>query len=163
MISIASVNDNRHEYFLKTLSQSIEKLDFKQVQVAHRVDSKTSIDDLLRFALQNLTHEYHTVRMACATIIKRMCGYLIEKDVEQLSRRTEQEKQTPDDPNDSVEWHLLHKFRTILTNHNVWTQQYIEEFKYVYLLILSSGCSLKLIVYFYLFAPFFSYSVSVLS
>lgn len=127
IFSTVSTGDNRQEYFLKTLSQSIDKLDFKQVQVAHKIDSKTSIDDLIRFALQNLSHEYHTVRMACATIIKCMATYLIEKDIEQLGRRGDQDKES----NEPGEWHLLHKFRGILATHNEWTQQYIDEFKCV--------------------------------
>lgn len=102
-------------------------MDFKYVEVAHRIDSKTSIDDLMQFALTNLSHEYHTVRVACATIIKRMSKYLIQTDSEQLSKR--QEKQTIDESADSSEWHLLHKFQKILTGQNHWTQKYIEEFK----------------------------------
>lgn len=125
MFPIASVNDNRQEYFLKVLSQSIEKLDFKHVQIAHKIDSKTSIDNLIEFALENLTHNYHTVRITSATIIKRMSSYLIKSDVEQLNRHQEQQDK------DTSEWHLLHKFRKVLLEQNEWTRQYIDEFKLV--------------------------------
>lgn len=114
---------------MKTISHAIDRVDFKHIEVTHKIDSKTSIDNLVQFALQNLSHEYHTVRVACATIIKRMSKYLIQNDADQLSKRSE--KQTLDDSNDSMEWHLLHKFRNVLTNQNEWTQKYIEEFKYV--------------------------------
>lgn len=105
----------------------MNQLDFKYVEVAHRIDSKTSIDDLIQFSLINLSHEYHTVRMACATIITRMSKYLIQTDSDQLTKR--QEKQTIDETTDSSEWHLLHKFRQVLISQNEWTQKYIEEFK----------------------------------
>lgn len=107
----------------------MNQLQFKYVEVTHRIDSQTSIDDLIQFALNNLSHDYHTVRVSCTTIIKQMIKYLIQEDVEQLSKR--QEKQTIDDTTDSTEWHLLHKFQTILANQNEWTQIYIEEFKLV--------------------------------
>lgn len=124
---IAPASDNRQEYFLKTLSHSINQVDFKHVEVAHKIDSKTSIDDLIQFALTNLTHEYHTVRVTCSKIIERMSKYLIQADTEQLSKR--QDKQTLDDSTDSVEWHFLQKFHSVLANQNDWTQKFIEEFK----------------------------------
>lgn len=124
---LAAASDNRQEYFLKILSHSMNQVDFKYVEVAHRIDSKTSVDDLIKFALVNLSHEYHTVRMACATILKRMSKYLIQTDSEQLTKR--QDKQTIDESTDPSEWHLLHKFRNALTDQNDWTQKYIEEFK----------------------------------
>lgn len=125
---LADASDNRQEYFLKILSHSINRVDFKHVEVTHKIDSQTSIDDLIQFALANLSHEYHTVRVACMTIIKRMSKYLIQSDSEQLTKR--QEKQTiVDESTDSTEWHLLHKFRAILLAQNEWTPKFIEEFK----------------------------------
>lgn len=102
-------------------------MDFKHVEVTHRIDSQTSIDDLIQFALTNLSHDYHTVRVACVIIIKRMSKYLIQSDTEQLSKR--QEKQTIDESTDSAEWHLLHKFGAILRAQNDWTPKFIDEFK----------------------------------
>lgn len=128
----APASDNRQEYFLKVLSHATDQVDFKHVEVAHKIDSKTSIDDLIQFALINLSHEYHTVRVTCATIIKRMSKHLIQNDMDQLSKR--QEKQTLDDSTDALEWHFLHKFGEILRQVNEWTQQLIEEFKYVNLI-----------------------------
>lgn len=94
--------------------------------MAHKIDSKTSIDDLISFSLTNLSHEYHTVRIACATIVKRMTPYLIEKDVEQLIKQSEGIEK-----NDAVDsqWHFLHKFRKTLDQQIDWPQPYIEEFK----------------------------------
>lgn len=123
---IAPAGDNRQEYFLKIVSHSINYLDFKYVEVAHKIDSKTSIDDLIQFALTNLSHEYHTVRVTCAKIIEQMAKYLIKTDTEELGKR--QEKQTLNE-GDELQWHLLQKFHNILSNQNEWTQKYIEEFK----------------------------------
>lgn len=127
IMKLAGASDNRQEYYLKMFSHAINRVDFKHVQVAHRIDSQTSIDDLIQFALTNLSHDYHAVRVECMTIITRMSKYLIQSDVEQLSKR--QEKQTIDESVDSTEWHLLHKFRTILLAQNEWTSKFIEEFK----------------------------------
>lgn len=125
---LAAASDNRQEFFLKILSHSMNRFDFKYVEVAHRIDSKTSVDDLMQFALNNLSHEYHTIRMASATIIKQMSKYLIKTDSEQLTKR--QEKQTTIvETTDLTQWHLLHRFRDVLISQNEWTQKYMEEFK----------------------------------
>lgn len=114
---------------MKTLSQCIDNIDFKHVHVAHKIDSKTSIDDLIQFALKNLCHKYHTVRISCATIIKKMSAYLIEKDVERLGQRSEPEKTTDGESSSLADWHYLHKFDQSLKNQNDWCQQYIKEFR----------------------------------
>lgn len=127
MADLAGASDNRQEYFLKILSHSINRVDFKYVEVTHRIDSQTSIDDLIRFALTNLSHDYHTVRVSCMTIIQRMSKYLIQSDSEQLAKR--QEKQTLDESTECAEWHLLYKFGKLLSAQNEWTPKFIEEFK----------------------------------
>lgn len=111
-------DDCREKYLLKTLSACVESIDFEHLHFANKIDSKTSIDDLIDFALTNLSHTHHPVRMACVTIIKRMTPFLIEKDVQSTS-----------DSDAASERHYLHKFQHVLQNECEWPVQYIEEFK----------------------------------
>lgn len=105
------------------IGQSIENLNFKYVQAAHKVDSKMSVDDLMQFALTNLLHTHHAIRVACSSIINNMAKYLIDKDLDK-SGSLESNKDS-----NSVDLHLLHKFSDILHAQDEWTQQYINEFE----------------------------------
>lgn len=125
-----NITDSRQEYFLQMVSQSIESLNLKYVQISHKVDSKMSVDDLMQFALTNLMHSYHAVRIACAVIINSMAKYFIDKDVDQYGSRQEQNKNLQAiDMSCSTDWHLLHKFTNILEIQNEWIKPYIEEFE----------------------------------
>lgn len=100
------------------LSASVNSIDFGHLRFADKIDSKTSIDDLVDFALTNLSHTHHSVRMACVTIIKRMSPFLIEKDATATS-----------DGDAASERHYLRKFESVLQSHSEWPLQFIDEFK----------------------------------
>lgn len=105
------------------IGQSILNLNFKYVQVSHKVDSKISVDDLMQFALTNLLHTHHAIRVACNSIINNMAKYFIEKDLDK-SGSLESNKD-----GHSVDLHLLHKFSDILHAQDEWIQHYINEFE----------------------------------
>lgn len=111
----------------------MENLDFKHVHIAKKIDSKTSIDDLVQFALKNLSHKYHGIRIACAIILKKIAPSLIETDMEQLNRRPDQLSKTDEasgsTSNGTKYWNFLHKFNESLQQQNEWSKQYIDEFK----------------------------------
>lgn len=111
-------DDCREKYLLRTLSACVNSIDFEHLHHTDKIDSKTSVDDLIDFALNNLSHNHHPVRMACYTIIRRMSPYLIEKDTQSTS------------DNDTTQLqHYLHKFQHALQNHSEWPQPYVDEFK----------------------------------
>lgn len=116
----AGHDDCREKHLLKTLSACVNSIDFEHLHFADKIDSKTSIDDLIDFALTNLSHTHHPVRIACQTIIKRMSPYLIEKDVHSTSTT---------DGDATSERHYLLKFQRVLESHSEWPRQYIDEFK----------------------------------
>lgn len=114
----AGHDDCREKHLLRTLSACVNSIDFEHLHYADKIDSKTSIDDLIDFALTNLSHTHHSVRVACVTIIKKMSPFLIEKDV-----------QTTNDGDATGERHYLNKFQRMLQNQNEWPIKYIDEFK----------------------------------
>lgn len=121
-------DDGREKYFLETISQFVDKVDLKFVLIANKIDSKTSIDDLVQFALKGLSHNCHRVRVACATIMKKLTPGLLERDVEAMNKRGD----STNSPSKKERWHLLEKFNQHLLKHAEWSRPLIEEFKLVH-------------------------------
>lgn len=115
--------------FIESLSTTIATIDFKHVIASNKIDSKTSMDDLINFALSNLSHSSHTIRSSCADIIKRLAKGLISQDVDQLNKRNELEMQGKKDKL-SGPWHLLHKFEKTIKQLNDALQPYVDEFSF---------------------------------
>lgn len=122
-------NDLKDIAFIESLSPTIAAIDFKHVIVANKIDSKTSMDDLISFALTNITHSSHTIRVSCAEILKQLARGLIAQDVDQLNKRNELEMQGKKDKL-TGQWHLLHKFETAIQQINDVMQPYVDEFNF---------------------------------
>lgn len=122
-------NDLKDIAFIESLSPTIATIDFKHVFVGNKIDSKTSMDDLINFALTNISHSSHTIRSSCADIIKRLAKGLISQDVDQLNKRNELEMQGKKDKLSS-QWHLLHKFEKYIQQRNDALQPYMDEFSF---------------------------------
>lgn len=126
-------------YFIESLSTTIHTIDFKYVLAANRIDSKTSMDDLITFALDNIGHNCHNVRMSCICILRKLSKGLIAKDLEQMQRQndsTEVKTTTGKDGASGSEiplaadpWHLLHKLDKTIRKYNEMMSGYTEEFR----------------------------------
>lgn len=121
-------DDNREKHFLETISQFIDKVDLKFVLIGNKIDSKTSIDDLIQFSLKGLSHDCHRIRTSCAIILKKLTPGLIEQDIELMNKRSEQIAGNAGKKGGEG-WHLLSKFNQTLQKHAEWSQGYIDEFK----------------------------------
>ncbi|XP_055609013.1 E3 ubiquitin-protein ligase listerin [Uranotaenia lowii] len=119
------------EYFLDVISPYIESIDFNYVLQANKIDSKTSLDDLLKFALTNIHHRNARVRFAAAAIIRKLAAGLIQRDLDQLSRRHEvadQQQKSSEDVDDT--WHLLHRFKAVLDDFQPILSDFVADFSY---------------------------------
>lgn len=131
----AGSSDTREKYFLETISQFTNNVDLKFVLIANKIDSKTSLDDLIHLALKNLSHKCHIIRTSCTVILKSLTPGLIEKDVELMNRRVEQDAASAKKDGSSSSkatgdgWHMLTKFTNYLQMHAEWSKHYVEEFK----------------------------------
>lgn len=115
--------------FIEQLSKSIEHIDFHYVLAANRIDSKTSMEDVISFALENLSHTSHSVRMSCMCIIKKLSKGLIAKDLETLNKQQQAETEISDtDSNRQFEWHLLNKFKKTIIAHTDTMKEYSNQF-----------------------------------
>lgn len=121
--------------FVDRLSQYVAHCELRHVLAARRIDSKTSLDDVLQFALEQLSHKGHSVRVACAALLRGLAAGLIAIDAEQLLQR-----QSCDDAGvdvseaavasrESNTWHVLHKFAATLARHEIEMRDYTEEFR----------------------------------
>lgn len=129
-------------YFIEALSTVVHTIDFQYVLAANRIDSKTSMDDLILFALDNIGHVCHNVRMASVCIVKKLSKGLIAKDLEQMLRLNDSDEvKTNKDSavgsssgggaagGASIAWHLLHKFDSTIRKYNEMMAGYTEEFR----------------------------------
>lgn len=122
-------NDLKDIAFIESLSPTIPAIDYTHVIVANKIDSKTSMDDLINFALTNVSHTSHTIRVSCANILKRLAKGLVSQDVDQLNKRNELEMQGKKDKLAS-RWHSLHKFETFIQQMHDVIQPYVDEFSF---------------------------------
>lgn len=118
-------DDGREKYFLETISQFVDKVELKFVLIANKIDSKTSIDDLVQYLLKGLSHKCHRVRTACAVIMKKLTPGLIERDIEAMNKRNDSDNS----PTKKERWHLLERFNQALLKYVEWSRPLIEEFK----------------------------------
>lgn len=122
---VSGSDDGREKFFLETISGAVDKIDLKFVLIGNKIDSKTSLDDLIYFTLKGLSHKCHRVRTACVVIMKKLTPGLIERDIETMNKRTD----TTTSPSKRERWHLLEKFHQPLVKHLEWAQPLIDEFK----------------------------------
>lgn len=98
---------------------------------ANKVDSKTSLDDLITFALANVNHWNAAVRVSAAVIIHKLSAGLIQRDLEQLLRRheqAEQQQKSSEELDDT--WHLLHRFKAKLDEFQTPFGDFVGDFNY---------------------------------
>lgn len=119
------------EYFMDAISPHIDSIDMNYVLKANKVDSKTSLDDLIAFALCNINHWNAQVRVSSAVIIQKLSVGLIQRDLEQLQRRhelAEQRQKSSEEVDDT--WHLLYRFKVKLDELQTPLVEFIAEFNY---------------------------------
>ncbi|XP_055621838.1 E3 ubiquitin-protein ligase listerin [Toxorhynchites rutilus septentrionalis] len=118
-------------FFLDAISTHVNSIDLGYVLKTKKVDSKISLDDLITFALTNLSHSSSRVRVSCAAIIQKLTVGLIQTDLEQLHRRNEsveQQRSGSEEVDDS--WHLLQRFKTKLDEFQPVLGELIADFNY---------------------------------
>lgn len=140
LLCISDKHKETDHYFIEALSTVVHTIDFKYALVANRIDSKTSMDDLIQFALDNIGHVCHNVRMASVCIVQKLSKGLIAKDLEQMQRQNDStEVKTSKDTvaaggssaggGASIAWHLLHKFDGTIRRYNEMMAGFTEEFR----------------------------------
>ncbi|XP_053675958.1 E3 ubiquitin-protein ligase listerin [Anopheles nili] len=133
---IGIVNTIEHQrksdqYFIESICPYIESVDFSYVLKANKVDSKTSLDDLMTFSLNNIRHWNKRVRFAATAMLKSLSVGLIQRDLEQLLKRSEssdQQQKCAEEPEES--WHLLQRFKHQLDQYQELLGGCIADFNY---------------------------------
>uniref|UniRef100_A0A182QYR1 E3 ubiquitin-protein ligase listerin n=1 Tax=Anopheles farauti TaxID=69004 RepID=A0A182QYR1_9DIPT len=119
-------------YFIESICPYVEAIDFTYVLKANKLDSKTSLDDLVTFALTNVRHWNKRVRYAATAMLKALSIGLIQRDLDQLLKRSEssdaQQKDGEPQPEDS--WHLLHRFDLELDLYHDLLGEFVADYNY---------------------------------
>lgn len=95
------------------------------------MDSKITLDDLITFALNNVSHWNARVRISAAAILRKLSAGLIQRDLEQLQRRNEtaeQQQKNSEEVDDS--WHLLQRFKIKVDEFLPALSDFVTEFNY---------------------------------
>lgn len=105
----------------------MDAIDFKYIISTNKIDSKTNINDLLKFAIDNLSHDCHSVRLACVIIIEKLSNEFIAKDIKLMQTRNEtySTQQQEKDANSLQSWHLLHKFETTIKRYDQQLKEHL--------------------------------------
>lgn len=113
------------KFFLDVISPRVDWIELKHVIISNKIDSKTSIKDLINFCLSNFFHQCHTVRIACVEIFKRITIDLIAKDA--LSLVSVSDRDMGESSNE--DWHILQPFAGYLEESHKKLGKYIEDFR----------------------------------
>uniref|UniRef100_A0A182LWT0 E3 ubiquitin-protein ligase listerin n=1 Tax=Anopheles culicifacies TaxID=139723 RepID=A0A182LWT0_9DIPT len=119
------------QYFIESICSHVEAIDFSHVFKANKVDSKTSLDDLITFALTNIHHWNKRVRYAATAILKSLSIGLVQRDQEQLLKRSEASdahQESGEEPDDN--WHLLNRFKLQLDEYHHLLHDFVTDFNY---------------------------------
>ncbi|XP_049297618.1 E3 ubiquitin-protein ligase listerin [Anopheles funestus] len=119
------------QYFIESICSHIEAVDFNHVFKTNKVDSKTSLDDLITFCLTNIRHWNKRVRYAATAILKSLSIGLVQRDQEQLLKRSEaseHHQESGEEPDDN--WHLLRRFKLQLDEYHHLLNEYVTDFSY---------------------------------
>ncbi|XP_055533592.1 E3 ubiquitin-protein ligase listerin [Wyeomyia smithii] len=118
------------ENFVDIISDHIDSIDLQYVLQANKVDSKISLEDLILFALKNLSHWNGRVRISSVAIINKLASGLIERDLQQLQQRNDSAEQKSCNLSEDDTWHLLHRFKTTLDEYQPTLAGLIADFNH---------------------------------
>lgn len=79
---------------------------------------------LLQFAIDNLSHQCHSVRLACVIIIRKLSNIYIDKDIKLIQTRNETYKES----NSTQSWHLLHKFESKIKRYDQQLKEHLAKY-----------------------------------
>lgn len=97
-----------------------------------RVDPTFSLNDLIAFALKNLSNNYRGICITSATILKQLTPGLIKHDQELNIQRNSEDITSKNDDNENMEnnrWHSLDRFRETLENYQDVMSSFVEDFR----------------------------------
>uniref|UniRef100_A0A2M4A8L3 E3 ubiquitin-protein ligase listerin n=1 Tax=Anopheles triannulatus TaxID=58253 RepID=A0A2M4A8L3_9DIPT len=131
IVNAIDPKETTDQYFIEAICPHVEALDLTYVLKTNKVDSKTSLDDLMVFALSNLQHWNNRVRFAATFMLKSLTVGLIQRDLDQLLKRAEspeQHQKGEEEPEES--WHLLQRFKQVLDQYEDLLRDFVVDFNY---------------------------------
>jgi hypothetical protein len=130
----ADYSSKHQEVFVDALCPHVEYIDFSYALLSRKIDQTFSLNDLIEFALENLSSKNRGISVTAATIIRQLTRGLIKIDQEILIQRNSEDNlgaNTEDDEDDmdNNKWHILETFRDTLENYEEIIRELIEDFR----------------------------------
>lgn len=113
----------------------VEFIDFSYVLQGKKIDASFSLDDLIRFALENLSNKLRGISITSATIIRQLTKGLIKLDQDTLIQRNSEDHckvNSVDDDEDDMEnnkWHILESLKDTWESYDEVIKELIEDFR----------------------------------
>lgn len=120
------------EYFIDALCPVIGSIDFSYTLQSQKVDQTFSLQDLIAFALENLSNKQHGTCVIAATILRQLTNGLIRLDKDVLAQRNSEDFTGKNDDVEIAEnnrWHILDTFRITLEQYQTVMKDFLEGFR----------------------------------
>jgi hypothetical protein len=97
-----------------------------------KIDQSFSLDNLIDFALENLSSKHRGISITSATIIRQLTNGLIKMDQDILIQRNSEDYKGSDDDDDDLKnnrWHIMEKLKDTLESYQDIIGDLIEDFR----------------------------------
>lgn len=124
--------ESKHqEIFSDVTCSFVDSIDLKYCLIAKKIDKEFSLDDLIKFALDNYSSKSKRTCVAVSTILKNLAGGLIKIDQEVLLQRNSEDDigKNDEENKENNQWHILDAVRSTLETYQVVMSDYIEDFR----------------------------------
>jgi hypothetical protein len=126
-------NESQHQQiFSDVICSFIGTIEMNYCLTAKKIDSYFSLEDLLKFTLDNLSNKSKVTCVAVSIIIKNLTFGLIKTDLDVLLQRNNEDNTGKNDAEnlENNQWHILDTFRSTLETYQVVMSDFIEDFRY---------------------------------
>lgn len=125
--------ESKHQEILSDVICSfVDSIDLNYCLISKKIDKEFSLDDLIKFALDNLSSKSKTTCVAVSKILKNLTVGLIKIDQEVLLQRNNEDNigKNDEENKENNQWHILDAVRCTLETYQVVMSDYIEDFRY---------------------------------
>lgn len=109
----------------------VDSIDLSYCLITKKIDKEFSLEDLIKFSLDNLSSKSKTTCVAVSTVLRNLTIGLIKIDQEVLLQRNSEDNtgRNDEENKENNQWHILDAVRSTLETYQVVMSDYIEDFR----------------------------------
>jgi hypothetical protein len=124
--------ESKHqEIFSDVICSFVDSIDLNYCLISKKIDKEFSLEDLIKFSLDNLSSKSKTTCVAVSTVLRNLTFGLIKIDQEVLLQRNSEDSlgKNEEENEENNQWHILDAVRSTLETYQVVMSDYIEDFR----------------------------------